>query len=482
MNKKLIIINTLFSLLGVSSIQAANFLYNCGGRPVGYASASLSFSASSAGFPAGQIWDQALRVAISRVNENPSRFRITSLSNNDDSVAIGNGQSEIWWSSNPDESNPAVAYTRYQCNTSTGVGSLIESDILFYNKQPYGQTMTATDLWGYGGGFRPFQTTAIHELGHAMGLAHSNSEYNIMGTDWLVLTTNGGVARSYLGTDANYGLLRIYGTSPNSIQDLSLSHWKYLGPDGAYSDHERTRMFNASGSELSSTLVSGEKKYSINKGETVGVQLTAENNGQVSQSARVGYYISTDNTITTSDRLLTTESRNIGLNDPLTYIKNLVIPTDLASGDYWLGAIIDDNNLISEIVEANNATRIPVSLSGGTGVPPVAGECTETRLDELGRNCSRSNLSARQGTHVNFYARIPSGISRLTITSSGIGTGDADLYYNPFSWAYVDEYTASSTGSTNEEILVINNPPTGFVYISLYGYTSFSGAKVTLSY
>lgn len=59
----------------------------------------------------------------------------------------------------------------------------------------------------YGGGSRPFQTTAIHEFGHAAGLGHENAEYNIMGEDWTHISCNGSTYRSYVGEDANDGLV-----------------------------------------------------------------------------------------------------------------------------------------------------------------------------------------------------------------------------------------------------------------------------------
>ena len=99
----------LLLLIGAQSANAANFLNTCNGRPMGLPNASVAWSVSSAGFPAGGSWDTALRAAIARVNDNPSRLRMSIANNSDTSVAIGNGQNEIWFSGNAAEASPAVA-------------------------------------------------------------------------------------------------------------------------------------------------------------------------------------------------------------------------------------------------------------------------------------------------------------------------------------------------------------------------------------
>lgn len=556
----------LLLLIGAQSANAANFLNTCNGRPMGLPNASVAWSVSSAGFPAGGTWDTALRAAIARVNDNPSRLRMSIANNSDTSVAIGNGQNEIWFSGNAAEASPAVAYNYYDCNTSTGVGFISESDVLFYNGEPYTADMTVNArLYGYGGGQRPFQTTAVHEFGHALGLAHSNSEYNVMGTDFYFMTTNAGVGRAYLGADASDGAVRIYGAATTSVQDVSLSHWKYSGASGAYSSHAKTILANASGTELSSTIDAGEKRYAVTGGQTVQLELTRENSGQSAQSARIGYYLSTDNRIDAADRQLAVETLNVGLGDPTTWRRTLTLPTGLATGKYWLGAIIDDNNAIAERVEDNNAMYIPVSYTGGGGggnQPPAANfstsisgltvtftdgstdadgsiasrswsfgdgttstavnptktyvaagtytvsltvtdnqgasnttsrsvtvstgggglpECTASRTDELGRNCARSNLSASTGSTRYFYLLVPAGTSQLRITTSG-GTGNADLYYSASSWATPGSYTLRSVNAGNGESITVNNPPSGYVYISVHAAASFSGVKVSTEY
>ncbi|MER7547277.1 collagenase [Spirillospora sp. NPDC127506] len=104
---------------------------------------------------------------------------------------------------------------------------------------------------------------------------------------------------------------------------------------------------------------------------------------------------------------------------------------------------------------------------------------TDTR--QLDRNCRRSNLSGGQGDLSYLYLYVPSGTRSITITSSG-GTGDADLYYSPSTWATSTSYTQRSTNTGNGESLTIANPPAGYNYISLYGKQAFNGVTVKSEY
>jgi microbial collagenase len=106
-------------------------------------------------------------------------------------------------------------------------------------------------------------------------------------------------------------------------------------------------------------------------------------------------------------------------------------------------------------------------------------ECTATDTRVLDRNCSRSNLTASQGSIKYFYIYVPSGVS---ITSTG-GTGNADLYVNTLgNWASPTSHNYRSTTSGNNETLVINNPPVGYVYVSLHAATAFSGVRLSVQY
>lgn len=333
----------------------------CGDEKVTWDSNSVTLRSSSVGFPAGSSWLSALSTSVSRVNENPSPFNF-SLVSGDTSVGFDNGQNEIWFSGDS-EYSPAVTYTWKTCYWLFGYHTSIdEADIIFYNGTSYTTSMTPTALWPYGGSSRPFQTTAIHELGHALGLNHVNTEYNIMGQDWTHIHANGSTARAYFGEDAASGAVTLYGLG--SGEDVALTQWKHLGASGEYSTHQRTKLYNTSGVELSGTAFEGARRYNVNKGQTVQLELSAENNGANTQTASLGFYVSTNNLISTGDTLIGTGSLTLSRDGVHTFKVNVVIPNNLVSGtNYWLGAVIDRTGAITEFSESNNATYIPIRVN-----------------------------------------------------------------------------------------------------------------------
>ncbi len=107
---------------------------------------------------------------------------------------------------------------------------------------------------------------------------------------------------------------------------------------------------------MSSTSFNGQRRYNVKSGSTYRFEFTYENNGETTQSARAGYYLSTNNFISTSDRLLKTAQYTQGRANVFTHSRTITIPTDVITGNtYYLGVIIDDNNIVSEVDSSNNA-------------------------------------------------------------------------------------------------------------------------------
>ncbi|KOV17654.1 hypothetical protein ADK60_27160 [Streptomyces sp. XY431] len=109
---------------------------------------------------------------------------------------------------------------------------------------------------------------------------------------------------------------------------------------------------------------------------------------------------------------------------------------------------------------------------------PRLTECAGGDLRKLDRNCGRSNLAATTGNYAHFYLSVPAGTRQIRVTTSG-GTGNGELYYNPYGWAYTNAYSTRSAGPDNSESLTITNPPAGYVFFSLYAQQGFSGVSVT---
>jgi hypothetical protein len=126
-------------------------------------------------------------------------------------------------------------------------------------------------------------------------------------------------------------------------------------------------------------------------GTLTSISMTVENLGSTPTGAfRVGFYYSTDATISTADvysgmRCGYPAGLNASSSD--TCSGPLDIPASLTPGSYYLGAIADDSSTVNESNESNNtrATSSTISLSGSSCSPGGAdgdgdrlADCVET--------------------------------------------------------------------------------------------------------
>ena len=205
----------------------------------------------------------------------------------------------------------------------------------------------------------------MHEFGHAGGLGHTANTYSIMGSDWTHIHANGTTATAYLGEDASQGVVVLYGLWTAGPEDLGVTHWRWIGSSGGYSTHARTRILSSAGVELAKVCAScAEPVYRVSKGQVVQLELNYENLGKNSQTRNVGYYVSTNDTISTTDTFLGSTSMTLSRDTVLTFRRTLTVPTTLTSGvNYWLGAIIDYNGALGELYENNNATYVGIRVN-----------------------------------------------------------------------------------------------------------------------
>jgi hypothetical protein len=363
---------TLFAaLLCLSATPAMAFVINtCNGVPIKWSSNGPTMGASSTSFPTG-YWRDGLQRTVDLVNQNPTPF-FFSLVTDTGNLALSNGQNEIWGSTNNSilQGAPAITYSNDTCYWLPIVGTVThrdESDVIFDYRAPF--QWTADELKSsiimYTGTRRQLQSTGVHELGHALGLQHVNTEYNIMGNDFEHIWANGSAARGYLGEDASDGAIALYGPWSFNYQDLGVAHWKYSSANGEYSHHVKTDIYDTSGVPLATVSVNGETGYNVVPGQAVQVEFTYENNGKDTQTVNTGWYISTNDIISRTDRRIATNTgMTLSRNNVLTYRRTLTIPSDLAKGaNYWVGTIVDIDSTVPDSVPSNNATYIPIHVN-----------------------------------------------------------------------------------------------------------------------
>jgi hypothetical protein len=296
----------------------------------------------------------AMNDVVSDIYHNPSNFYWAVQYDDDTTISPSNGENETSLVAN------MKSYCGFQADgcmvgvwDSTGV-YLQEADVYINSGATwtYGDTRSAS--WAYSGASRPFKTAFLHELGHAAGLNHTATVYNIMGQDYTHVYVNGNNAYEYLGEDATTGLRNNYGTYGG--EDIGVVHWKYSSNDGTYSLHARTTVTSSTGAALATTTSGTETVYKVKRGDTIRFEYTLENNGSNQKIPTLNFYLSTDSTITTADTSLTSTSLSVTPDTPLTTSTSVTISSRQATGTYYLGVLADAANSISEIDENNNYT------------------------------------------------------------------------------------------------------------------------------
>ena len=338
----------------------------CNGYDRKWNTSSITLESSNISFVSGSSYTTALDFSVDAITDAPANFSINRIGTA--GVSRGNGDNETWFSSNPVAlaGSPAVAWSWTNCWQFLwwGANDLNEVDVIFDVAVSWTPGTTKSVMTPYGGTLRPFRTTALHELAHLLGLGHEADEYNILGQDWDHIHANGAFANAYLGEDVTDGAVDLYGLSGNN-EDLSVSHFKWVGSSaGGYSQHDWTTITDTSGSVVSRSWANGVPTYNVAAGQQVVVEFTFENNGRSSQSGiDIGYYLSTNDTITTFDTRLGGKTMTLGRNDVYNSTKTLTIPSNYNSGtELWIGVIIDEDDSLSEVLESNNATYLAIEI------------------------------------------------------------------------------------------------------------------------
>jgi len=338
--KRLVLTTCIGALIALTFSEAASFR-TCNGHKQTWRSDRTTMYINTNSMPVGSIWDLQTQYMMHEWNTiKGSNFTYYVGRDTDGSVNTSNGKNEISFLYKPSESYLGITNSRYKCYWLFGTKyGYTETDIHLntrYSWTSHGFTGSNT------GSPYNFQLVMLHELGHALGLLHSDNRPATMNTYYYNGGPNGHYNRVEPHGDDRYGLRILYPDSSTG-RDVSVS-----------------RFHNTGGSTSKNIIktISGSRTTRLYRGSQYDLQYTMENLGTQSESVNIRFYISTNSYISTADTYIGSTTWNMGAGSFATATKRITIPTSLASRTYYIGYIIDPYNNIPENDNLNNRVSL----------------------------------------------------------------------------------------------------------------------------
>ena len=123
------------------------------------------------------------------------------------------------------------------------------------------------------------------------------------------------------------------------------------------------------GVDYSTSATVGAADYAVERNGLRNANISITNSGnRAGNPGTIGYYISTDQNIDRSDRLLLENYylQDIAPGGRSSFGITFQVPMDLPDGTYYFGVIADNSQKIPEISETNNASAaVPFIIKGG---------------------------------------------------------------------------------------------------------------------
>lgn len=327
-------------LVSASGSEAASW-QTCSGNTIRWNSSRANMFISTTSFPAGSSWDVRLQNAMWHWNNvKGAGFNFYVGRDTDGRHSRSNGVNEIYLSGSEVGSALAVTFKRYHCYWLFGYRyGIDETDIAFSSNRVW---TTGSFNYGQLGSPYNFELVALHELGHALGLGHEDRGMATMNSYY----PNSGPLGYYKEVD------------PNADDRLGVRN---LYRDGTTETDVAGSAFKRTGTGTSSLVSS---PTSARRGTNVTLEFSFANLSTAFQVFDIGFYLSTNSFISTSDIFL---GRNNGASASSgaagTFSRTLYIPTWIRPGTYYLGFLIDPNNMKGENNESNNNQPMPRTIT-----------------------------------------------------------------------------------------------------------------------
>lgn len=383
MQKYILAMIALSAIAGTSERAHAYTLMRCT-TDVGSVTSTTTSTAYAAKWEANPVFRintndfptyqrDAINWAAAEWNRAPQARKLSTTNWAGTYGTYASGQNDIFKSETA--CSDGCAYVFQSCSRG-----IIEADVAF-KANPAGTSWTGvstkTSHTPYGGTFADMRSVALHELGHAIGLAHTSNRYNLMGDSWRVSHTNGAASYPYVASDDAAGVIALYGVATGAKNELGATHWRRTGSSGEYSTHGFVNLYNSAGTALvGSTFRGNELIYTVRRGATVQPGFLIENHGgSGGGTIYTRYYLSTNDTIGFNDtQLANVWGTSPGRGQSSEPRQSITIPASTVAGTYFIGIIVDATNSISEEHDdpfgnsdipatSGNATYIPIRVT-----------------------------------------------------------------------------------------------------------------------
>lgn len=339
LKKSVVQILAAFTTMAASA-HAANW-QTCSGNNIHWNNGWTNMYISTTSIPPNSSWDADLQDAMWHWNNvKGSGFNYYVGRDTDGTHSSGNGVNEIYFDSSETGSALAVTHVRSHCYWLFGWHyGLDETDIAFNTSLSW-----STSSFNYGSLGSPynFEGVALHELGHALGLNHEDRWMATMNSYY----PNSGPLGYYKEwdpiADDRFGARTLYSDGTTEI-DVAGSAFKHTGSG-------------------TSDLISSPS-YAA-RGSYATIEFTFSNLSTSSQSFDIGFYLSTNDYISTFDTLLGTNyGASAGSGATGTFTRTLYIPSWVAPGTYYLGFLVDPNNVLPDVNRGNNDQPMPRAIT-----------------------------------------------------------------------------------------------------------------------
>src|SRR5262249_44987182 len=147
----------------------------CNGDKIVWDGAWTNLYLNTISFPVGSIWDTRAQNMMARWNAVPRcAFAFYVGYDTDGPVSKTNGKNEIYFK-NIDGASGTLAVTSSRWNLCVFSSSLSETDVAFDVGESW-----YTGAPAYSSSSISFQSVALHEFGHSLGLLHENGVLDTM--------------------------------------------------------------------------------------------------------------------------------------------------------------------------------------------------------------------------------------------------------------------------------------------------------------